>query len=60
MEIAELKKEMDARFEKVDGDFRVLRAEVKAEGETTRRHFNLFTQKLAEVTKLMAARINRY
>jgi transcription termination factor NusB len=66
MKIGELKKEMDARFEQVDARFQQvdarfdeLKAEIKADGETTRRHFDVVAEQFREFTKVLADGIAR-
>jgi hypothetical protein len=73
MKIVELKKDMDARFEqvdarfeqvdtrfaRVDAQFDELKAEIKAEGETTRRHFDIVAEQFREFTKVLADGIAR-
>ena len=47
-------KKIDERFSGVDGEFEGLRAEIKAEGEKTRRHFDVMVEKMQESVKLVA------
>lgn len=57
----ELRDEMMNRFEKVDGrldtvnsEFAKMRAEMKAEGEATRRHFDIVAEKMSDSVKIVA------
>lgn len=51
-------KQIDERFDNVDAQFQSLRAEMtaemKAEGEATRRHFDMVTEHMRDVVKLVA------
>jgi F0F1-type ATP synthase membrane subunit b/b' len=44
--VDELRTEMDGKFAVVDKKFEELRREIKAEGETTRRHFEVVAEKM--------------
>ena len=80
MKIADLKKDMDARFEQVDARFervdarfeqvdarfesvetqlRALRAEMKTEAETTRRHMDIRAEEFRDYVKVLADGIAR-
>jgi hypothetical protein len=58
MTIDQLRGEMINRFEKldakVDGEFAKIRAEMKAEGVTTRRHFDVVAEKINDSVKIVA------
>jgi chromosome segregation ATPase len=45
---------MDARFQRVDEEFVKVRAQIKAEGETTRRHFEIMVEKITDSVKIVA------
>ena len=47
-------KKVDERFNGVYGEFEKLRAEMKAEGERTCRHFDVMVEKMQESVKLVA------
>jgi hypothetical protein len=47
-------KKVDERFNGVYGEFEKLRAEMKAEGEKTRLHFDVMVEKMQESVKLVA------
>jgi hypothetical protein len=46
MDVADLKVEMDRRFEQVDRRFERLEQQVSAEGVATRRHFDIVVEKI--------------
>ena len=54
---------VDAEFKNVRGEMRTLRAELlaamKAEGETTRRHFDVVAEQFRDFTKVLADGIAR-
>jgi hypothetical protein len=52
--IDELRAKMIIRFETVDGELGRLRAEMKAEHETTRRHFEVWAEKMSDSVKIVA------
>jgi hypothetical protein len=45
---------VDERFNGVYGEFEKLRAEMKAEGEKTRLHFDVMVEKMQESVRLVA------
>lgn len=68
MTVDELRTEMQAEFGKVDAEFgkihaefgkvhakfAKLRAEIKAEGETTRRHMDVAVEQMRDLVKIVA------
>ncbi len=53
-EFAKMRSEMIDRFEKVDVEFAKIRAEMKTEGETTRRHFEIWAERVNDSVKIVA------
>jgi len=49
-----LRSEVQAGFKKVDDEFAKLRAEIKAEGERTRRHFNIMVERVDDSVRIVA------
>jgi septal ring factor EnvC (AmiA/AmiB activator) len=47
-------KKIDDRFKKVDDQFADLRAEIRSEGETTRRHFDIVAEQFKNYVKVLA------
>jgi hypothetical protein len=47
-------KKVDDRFKKVDDQFADLQAEIRSEGETTRRHFDIVAEQFKEYVKVLA------
>ena len=45
---------IDDEFTKVHAEFATLRLEMKAEGETTRRHFDVMVEKITDSVKIVA------
>ena len=45
---------IDAALHRADGEFATVRAEMKAEHDTTRRHFDIVAEKMAESVKIVA------
>ena len=45
---------IDARFERVDWELTTLRAEIRAEAETTRRHFDVMVERVEAHVRLVA------
>ncbi len=45
---------IDDRFKKVDDEFAKMRAEIKAEGETSRRHFDIVAENIRDSVKIVA------
>jgi hypothetical protein len=43
-----------AEFERVDAEFAKLRAEIKAEGETTRRHMDIIGEQMRDLVRVVA------
>ena len=52
--INELRDDMIIRFERVDSEFAKMRAEMKAGHETTRRHFEVWAEKMNDSVKIVA------
>ena len=50
---------VDARFDAVDGEIGKVRAEIKAEGIETRRHFDVVAEQLQDYVKVLADGIAR-
>jgi chromosome segregation ATPase len=45
---------IDDEFTKVHAEFATLRLQMKAEGETTRRHFDVMVEKITDSVKIVA------
>ena len=52
--ISELRDDMIVRFERIDSEFVKMRAEMKAGQETTRRHFEVWAEKMNDSIKIVA------
>lgn len=50
----ELRAEMNTRFGRVDAEFAKLRVEIKTENEMTRRHFEVWAEKMNDSVKIVA------
>ena len=50
----DLRSEMKAGFKRVDDEFVAVRREIKAEAETTRRHFDIVAEQFKESVKVLA------
>lgn len=53
-EFVAVRAEMAAGFEKVDDRFDKVDARIKAEGETTRRHFDIVAEQFRDYVKVLA------
>ena len=47
-------KSIDKQFKKIDDEFAKIRAEMKAEGETTRRHFDIVGESIRDSVQIVA------
>jgi hypothetical protein len=54
MTLDELQTEIRDGFKKVDHEFAKIRAEMKAEGETTRRHFDIVAESIRDSVQIVA------
>jgi archaellum component FlaC len=45
---------VDDRFTRVEDEFKSVRAEIKAEGEATRRHFDIVAEDMKDLIKIVA------
>ncbi len=50
--------QIDRRFDRVDEEFKAVRAEIRSEGETTRRHFEMVAQQLVDDFKVGLDKVN--
>jgi chromosome segregation ATPase len=52
-------KSIDARFDSVDAEFKRIRAEIRAEGEATRRHFDMVAEQMNDSIRVVAEGTSR-